>query len=234
MNYSLQCMNPNIEKALNYAKKMHEGVYRHDGSPYIMHPIRVAKYVETFKKSSNLEELIEAAYLHDTVEDTEATYYDIVNMFGPQVASLVLELTTDEDMKKILGKTTYLKIKMKNMSSWALVLKLCDRLDNVSDLANSSIEFQIKYTKETLEILEYLIQNRILSKTHIAIINQILKVLTPLEQEFNKDQEKIKNLTDSIKINYLIPKRITNNNVILFQSVDKVQYSFLFIFIILF
>lgn len=227
MNYNLQCMNQDIEKALNYAKKMHEGAYRHDGRPYIMHPIRVAKYVETFKKSSNLEELIKAAYLHDTVEDTEATYYDIVNMFGPQVASLVLELTTDEDMKKILGKTTYLKIKMKNMSSWALVLKLCDRLDNVSDLSNSSTEFQIKYTKETLEILDYLIQNRVLSKTHIVIINQILKVLAPLEQKFNKNQKKVKNLTDSIKINYLIPKRITNNNVIFFNLIfSKYIYTF--------
>ena len=45
--------------------------------------------------------LIEAAYLHDTIEDTNATYYDIVHEFGPGVASIVLELTTDEDMKNL-------------------------------------------------------------------------------------------------------------------------------------
>ena len=42
-----------------------------------------------FKESSNIETLIIAAYLHDTIEDTEATYYDIVKRFGPEVANLV-------------------------------------------------------------------------------------------------------------------------------------------------
>ena len=172
--------NNKINEALEYATKMHQGQYRKDGTDYINHPIRVANYVKKFKQSKNLENLIISAYLHDTLEDTEATYYDLVEKFGPQVASIVLELTTDIDFKKELGKTKYLEIKMKNMSSWALVIKLCDRLDNVSDLINADETFKDKYIKETLEIISYLINNRQLSNTHITIIKDILKELSKL------------------------------------------------------
>lgn len=169
-----------VNKALEYATIMHKGQYRKDGSEYINHPIRVANYVKKFKSSKNLETLIISAYLHDTLEDTKATYYFLVEKFGPQIASIVLELTSDSDFKKELGKTKYLQIKMKNMSSWALVIKLCDRLDNVSDLVNSNEFFKIKYTKETIEIINYLLDNRKLSKTHLTIIKNILKELHQL------------------------------------------------------
>lgn len=157
-------------EALDYATMMHDGQYRKDGTDYINHPIRVANYVSEFKSSLNMDVLLASAYLHDTLEDTKATYYDIVNKFGPQIAGLVLELTTDEDIKKCLGKTKYLEIKMKNMSSWALLIKLCDRLDNVSDLMTSSESFRNRYARETIDILNYLLSNRELSDTHINII----------------------------------------------------------------
>ena len=161
-------------EALDYATMMHDGQYRKDGTDYINHPIRVANYVSEFKSSLNMDVLLASAYLHDTLEDTKATYYDIVNKFGPQIAGLVLELTTDEEIKKYLGKTKYLEIKMKNMSSWALLIKLCDRLDNVSDLMTSSENFRNRYARETIDILNYLLSNRELSDTHINIIKSIL------------------------------------------------------------
>ena len=77
-------------EALDYATMMHDGQYRKDGTDYINHPIRVANYVSEFKSSSNMDVLLASAYLHDTLEDTKATYYDIVNKFGPQIAGLVL------------------------------------------------------------------------------------------------------------------------------------------------
>lgn len=192
-----------LKKALKYAKKMHKGQYRKDGTEYINHPIRVANYVSQFKKSSNLENLIISAYLHDTLEDTEATYYGLVQEFGPQVASIVLELTTDSDLKKEVGKTKYLAIKLKNMSSWALVIKLCDRLDNISDLMNSDKSFRNRYMEETIEILEYLLNNRILSKTHLNIIKSIVerlilinKICKDLPEELNN---KLKNINKKLK-----------------------------------
>lgn len=171
------------EEALEYATRMHKGQYRKDGIEYITHPIKVAEYVRKFKKSSNIEILVAAAYLHDTIEDTEATYYDIVQKFGLEVAQLVLELTTDEDLKNEIGKTKYLEIKMKNMSSWALVIKLCDRLANVCDLENVEKNFREKYIKETIEILNYVTDNRNLSKTHIKIMQYILYHIMILNNE---------------------------------------------------
>lgn len=80
--------------------------------------------------------LLSSAYLHNILEDAKLTYDDLVRLFGNSIASLVLELTNDKEMVKLIGKTNYLSIKMKSMSSYALCLKLYDRLDNVSDLVN--------------------------------------------------------------------------------------------------
>ena len=188
----------NLKKAIDYASKMHNGQTRLTGDPYINHPLHVLQNVLKYKKSKNIETLLISACLHDTLEDTSATYYDIVENFGPQVASLVLELTTDEDMKNALGKQQYLSIKMKNMSSWALVIKLCDRLDNVNDLLRCKDEvFNNKYINETIEIIDYLLKNAKLSNTHITIIEQISCVLIQLSKG---DNERISKLAEIISI----------------------------------
>lgn len=186
-------------EALEYATKMHKGQYRKDGLEYITHPIKVAEYVKKFKESSNLEILVAAAYLHDTIEDTEATYYNIVEKFGPEVAHLVLEVTTDEDLKNEIGKTRYLEIKMKNMSSWALVIKLCDRLANICDLEEVDDNFRKKYITETIEILNYVTDNRNLSKTHIKIMQYILYHIAILNYEYPVELENSKETISSVK-----------------------------------
>lgn len=174
-------LNKLVNSALEFAKSAHNGQTRIDGTPYINHPINVAEFVSHFKTSKEMDTLLCSAYLHDTIEDTSVTYYDIFNKFGPSVANIVLELTTDEDMKNELGKTKYLEIKMKNMTSWALVLKLCDRLSNVSDLEKCDESFRNKYIKETVEIIDYLVKNRKLSKTHINIIKAIVDKINTLK-----------------------------------------------------
>ena len=188
---------------------MHEGQTRLNGEPYVKHPLHVAQNVLKYKKSKNIEQLLMSACLHDTIEDTSATYYDIVENFGPQVASLVLELTTDEDMKKLLGKQQYLSIKMKNMSSWALVIKLCDRLDNVNDLLNSKEEaFKNKYINETIGIIDYLLDNAKLSKTHITIIEQIIFLIIQISKGDNTKNTK---LTDNLEICTKLKSNLENN-----------------------
>ncbi|MBQ6816992.1 MAG: hypothetical protein IJO27_01015, partial [Bacilli bacterium] len=124
------------------------------------------------------------------------------NLFGGQIAGLVLELTSDNDIKEYLGKTKYLEIKMMNMSELALFIKLCDRLDNVSDLTTSDEKFRNKYVKETLEILEFLLSNRKLSETHISVIKNILNNLIKckfqcecVEPEVDKLNCKVKQLS---------------------------------------
>lgn len=181
-----------VEEALKFATRMHEGQYRTSGEAYINHPIRAARNAEKYKVSKDLKTLKMAAYLHDTIEDTSATYEDLAALFGSTVASIVLELTTDKDMKAEIGKTRYLEIKMKNMSSWALVIKLCDRLDNISDLSICTEEFRKRYTEETITIIEYVLQNRNLSKTHIHIIKDIVHELCVQNELVGESVKKLK------------------------------------------
>jgi len=167
-------LDEDAKAALLYATKAHAGQTRSGGSPYIEHPERVAKSVEQYKKSHNLDALISAAYLHDTIEDTDTTHEDLEKMFGGLVASLVKELTSDKDKIKEVGKANYLAHKMATMSSYALVIKLADRLDNVQDIATAKTpEWRNKYKSETEHVLDYIEKNRVLSGTHKKIISLI-------------------------------------------------------------
>lgn len=189
----------NLQLAIDYATKMHTGQKRKDGSPYIVHPMRVAKNVKQFKNSKRLDMLMMCAYLHDTVEDTEATIFDIEDNFGEEVAQIVNEVTNDNKMKNEMGKEKYLSKKMMYMSSWALVVKLCDRLDNVSDLSTAGEIFRIKYMKETIGIISYILYTRELSNTHLAIISEILNNLDVVNKLFKYNDERIDELLEKVK-----------------------------------
>tara|TARA_R110000868_G_scaffold7196_4_gene39441 strand:- start:1674 stop:2282 length:609 start_codon:yes stop_codon:yes gene_type:complete len=172
------------QKALRFASKAHRKQTRSDGAAYISHPVEVAKIVKEFKKSHNLEALISAAYLHDTIEDTDATEEDLTKMFGGLVASLVKELTSDEKGAafKEKGKTQYLKDKMSGMSDWALVVKLADRLHNVSDLTTArSPAWAKKYHTATTETMNELEKNRTLTGTQKKMIAAIRVKLKEFE-----------------------------------------------------
>ncbi len=169
-----------FEKALGFALEKHKGQHRKGSNiPYYWHPINVARNIEEFKKSKNLELLMTAALLHDTVEDcTNVTLQEIAEKFGYMTASLVDELTSDEKEIKKIGKTEYLKNKMMNLSSYGLVIKLSDRLDNVRSLQETSKEFQERYTKETNEILAHIESwKRKLTQTHKKLIEKIKSML---------------------------------------------------------
>ena len=160
-----------ILKAIRFAQEKHRGqVRKFSGKPYFIHPDKVAKLVYKYTKSPFLQV---AAYLHDTLEDTNTTYQEIQKEFSTKIADVVTELTSIEKEKKKLGKHIYLARKMNKMSSDALTIKLCDRLDNISD--KSSLEFRKKYKKET----EYIINNlkRPLNGIQKRILKDIKKVL---------------------------------------------------------
>lgn len=196
----------NVQKALNYATKKHFGQKRKYPSTkdYINHPIEVANLVLRYCYNfENIEDLIIVAYLHDTIEDTDATYKEIENIFGLKVAKLVSELTNDKKKKKELGKTKYLSIKMKNMSDDALTIKLCDRLSNISDLMYADEEFRTKYINETLFLINSIVTERQLLKIHFNIINTILIVLEQIifysYEDYSKESYGILKLIDVTK-----------------------------------
>lgn len=166
-----------LEKAILFSVTAHAGQKRKgDGRPYILHPLSVMFRIDKNKKSTNRYLLAVVAILHDTVEDCGVTLQQIADEFGFQVAALVDELTLDKSKYGILGKKEYLAQELYGMSSYALAIKLCDRLDNIDDMESMKPIFQIRYKEETLYILDH-IKTRKLTKTHRKLIKQIHKVL---------------------------------------------------------
>lgn len=167
-----------LEKAIVYATEKHKGqVRKGDGRPYILHPLSVLIKLNKYKKSKNQFLLAIACVLHDSYEDTDTTLQEIAEHFGHKVASLVEELTTDKVECDLMGKPQYLLNKMLAMSTYALCIKLCDRLDNLEDMKTMSEEFKSKSIAETCFIIEGLINGRDLTKTHKALIKDINKYL---------------------------------------------------------
>jgi hypothetical protein len=183
------------EEALQYATKAHAGQTRSGGEPYITHPMRVADHIKQYKQSHNLDALISAAYLHDTIEDTDTTHEALHDLFGGLVASLVKELTSDPEQIKKVGKAQYLAHKMAAMSSYALVIKLADRLDNVKDITTARTpQWRQKYKNETEQILNYIEKTRALSGTHQKLIGLIRDKLSELDNQPKSDS----NLAESL------------------------------------
>jgi (p)ppGpp synthase/HD superfamily hydrolase len=166
-----------VEDALDFATQKHSGQFRRGGDSYISHPKAVADIVKQNKSSHKLDDLISAALLHDTIEDTEATFEEIAEKFGPNVASLVWELTSDQKEIERLGKTQYLQKKVLGISSWALVIKLSDRLHNLIDLETSDSKWAKKYALQTRAIIGFLKANRKLSQTHQKLIIKIEQII---------------------------------------------------------
>lgn len=165
-------------EVIDYIKEKHKNQYRRFTlTPYWVHPIRVASLVLKYKESFKIDELVIASLCHDLVEDTPTTLEEVKTRYGELVSSLVEELTSDKKLQEEKGKSVYLSEKMITMSSWGLVIKLCDRLDNIMDFSFANVEFIEKYTKETMYIIQELKSKRELSNTHYRIINDIMVYL---------------------------------------------------------
>jgi GTP pyrophosphokinase len=134
-----------IDKAYNLARKSHAGQMRDEGTPYITHPVRVALIlVEELEYYS--QEMICSALLHDVIEDSEVTHEEIAEVFGERVAVMVTLLTK----VKGVGLPLYLSAIESASDRGALIVKLCDRLDNLRSIKHSSkAEKKRRYIRTT-------------------------------------------------------------------------------------
>jgi (p)ppGpp synthase/HD superfamily hydrolase len=172
-----------MEEIIAFAAQKHEGQVRKlSQDPYIVHPVNVANILTALNEQ---DELVKAAYLHDTLEDTDTTFEELIEKFGEKVAGLVKELTSDRSAVKEVGKAQYLTEKMNNMSIEALTIKLADRLDNVSDLNDSDIEFTQRYLKETEFIMAHL--KRKLNKNQRRLYNLIIERIKTTRKNLKLD-----------------------------------------------
>jgi hypothetical protein len=124
-------------KAVDFAAQKHQDQRRKDvkETPYINHPIRVARLLAEVGGINNTNVLM-AALLHDTVEDTNATLEEIEREFGPHVAKLVAEVTDNKALPKLQRKKLQIERAAK-ASDGAQLIKLADKLDNLRDQRRS-------------------------------------------------------------------------------------------------
>lgn len=126
--------SPEFMRALQYAAFKHRDQRRKDTqeTPYINHPINVSTILSV-EGGIKDEAVLMAALLHDVVEDTDATFSDLEQQFGPDVTSLVREVTDDKSLEKQVRKQLQIENAAKTTGR-AKLIKLADKLDNLRDL----------------------------------------------------------------------------------------------------
>ena len=122
-------------RALDFAAGKHRDQRRKDveATPYINHPIELASLLVEEAGVTDVTVII-AAILHDTLEDTEATPEELENLFGPEVARIVMEVTDDKTLPKQVRKRLQVKHAADN-SREARLVKLADKICNLRDMA---------------------------------------------------------------------------------------------------
>ena len=123
-------------QALNFAAQKHRDQKRKDNqTPYINHPIAVA-HILLAEAGVADEAVLMAALLHDTVEDTDATFEEIEQHFGQCVRDIVAEVTDDKTLPKAVRKQQQID-HASHLSDRARLIKLADKTANLRDIATS-------------------------------------------------------------------------------------------------
>lgn len=233
-----------IQKAYNFALKAHEGEYRSSGEPYIMHPLAVATIISEEMGLGSTS--ICAALLHDVLDGTDYTIEDIENIFGKKIALIVDGLTKiaggifgdkaseqAENFKKLL-LTMSEDIRV-------ILIKICDRLDNMRHLDNQPEAKRYKIAGETLYIYAPLANRLGLNtiKTELedlsfkyehpeeydAIEKNLAHTKEKREELFEKFTRPIRESLDKMGIQYTIKARIKSPYSI-WNKMQKKHVSF--------
>jgi len=163
-----------LEKAELFAKEKHSKMTRKNGTtPYSFHLESVVNRLKSMGIVN--EDVLCAAWLHDTIEDAYTSFDDIFDQFGREVAILVSSLSKDTKLPKKERESQYVK-QLKNASFEAKLIKLCDIAANLSDLKNSDLS-KTKLLKTVKTKLHYLniIKNEIIeNKASVPRIQSII------------------------------------------------------------
>ena len=123
-------------KAASFSAKKHIDQKRKgdSASPYINHPLEVANLLVNVGKVEDVE-VLTAAVLHDTIEDTGTTKEEITELFGEKVCRMVLEVTDDKSLPKAERKQKQIE-HAPHLSEGAKQIKLGDKISNITDVMN--------------------------------------------------------------------------------------------------
>ena len=190
-------LNPTkLNKAYNFAVKAHENQKRDSGDPYSNHPIAVANILTELKLDSAT---IATGLLHDTIEDTHATYETIKSEFGQEVADLVdgvTKISVFENQATSTSKAENFRklILATSKDIRVLLVKIADRLHNMRTIeAITKNEKKERIAKETMEIYAPLADRMGMHRIRDELEDLSFQVLN------NSARELIKKRLDEIK-----------------------------------
>jgi len=123
-------------RALAFAAHKHRDQRRKDAeaSPYINHPIALAEVLAGEGAVSDVE-VLAAALLHDTIEDTDTSRAELEREFGARIAAMVAEVTDDKNLPKADRKRLQIE-HAAGLSQGAKLVKLADKICNLRDVAD--------------------------------------------------------------------------------------------------
>ena len=211
-------LNPTtLTKAYNFALEAHKKQKRDEGVPYIIHPIAVANILSDLKLDSAT---IATGLLHDTIEDTRATYKTIKEEFGQEVADLVEGVTKisafenqaaqdskAENFRKLIIATS------KDIR--VLLVKLADRLHNMRTIKFVKLkEKQIRKAKETMEIYAPLADRMGMNRIRDELEDLSFEILNPEARHL------VKKRLDEIKENNISNFKMISEE---FQKILKAE-----------
>ncbi len=151
---AIEKLNP-ILRAAQFAHQAHKGQRRkYNGRPYIEHPARVAARVTILPGAT--EAMVVAAWLHDVVEDTTVELDEIADLFGVDVAGLAGELTNPSKGSSVsrAERKAQDRKHLACVSREAQLIKLLDRIDNLSEMDGGPREFVSIYLDEFRLLVE--------------------------------------------------------------------------------
>ncbi len=161
-----------VLKATQFAALKHKGQLRKgsDEIPYIVHLVSTALLIAEVG-GVNDPNILTAALLHDTIEDTDTTTEELTAAFGEEVCRLVEEVSDDRSLEKAVRKKLQIE-HAPELSPEAVLIKLADKITNVTDLTNSPpVKWDLEQRKEYIDWAE-------------AVINNCPKVNSALEERF--------------------------------------------------
>lgn len=167
-------------KIIAFAIEAHSKTnHLYDGKPYSVHLVLVVMYAMKYINDADIpdtcyEKILNACWLHDTIEDCRLTYNDIKEVAGEGVAEIVYAVSNEKGKNRKERANDLYYFGIRN-TAWATYVKLCDRLANAKYSKDNNSRMLEVYRKENESFLESLLPNGYL--TYTKMINELKSLL---------------------------------------------------------